>query len=242
MDLIINSLKTLSSLCVSLSYTICEKNQNQAVKLNGLSIILELCTNEEYEQKLKCEAYYCLSMICFRNKSVSQEFFNLIEEDEFIKNIMNILFVRDSDQMFDNYRKLQLEQKQQKNDSNSFEKLVEIIDTINCKLKIGLTICSFMYHDEEFYKKIARLFGGLDWNLFKNIIYVLNTELNQSINEKNERRYFNIQKMRCQLAYIITIMHELFVNAEEDTRATGIKMMIDIIPFSTNTCLRSVNK
>ena len=54
-------------------------------------MILEICTNMENSNKLKSEAYYCLSMICLKNSYVYQELSKLIETDQLIRNIMSLL-------------------------------------------------------------------------------------------------------------------------------------------------------
>ena len=237
-------MKTLTSLCVSLSYTVSEKNQNLVVKLNGLQVILEICTNMENSNKLKSEAYYCLSMICLKNSYVYQELSKLIETDQLIRNIMSLLkatsyvldakvIEKDKNQSFKNKVVNKID------DSNIDSK--QVIDTLKCQLKSGLTLCSFSFQNDEFFRNIVTAVGKIDWRIFKNIIELLNAKLKKSVSEKNSEEYFEIQKMRCILGYQITILHNLIINTDEDPRAVGIKMMIDIIPYSTNTALRSIS-
>ena len=237
-------MKTLTSLCVSLSYTVSEKNQNLVVKLNGLQVILEICTNMENSNKLKSEAYYCLSMICLKNSYVYQELSKLIETDQLIRNIMSLLkatsYVLDA-KVIEKDKNQSFKNKVVNKIDDSYIDSKQVIDTLKCQLKSGLTLCSFSFQNDEFFRNIVTAVGKIDWRIFKNIIELLNAKLKKSVSEKNSEEYFEIQKMRCILGYQITILHNLIINTDEDPRAVGIKMMIDIIPYSTNTALRSIS-
>jgi hypothetical protein len=196
----------------------------------------------ETSNKIKSEAYYCLSMICFKNVNVYQELLKLIEVDQLIRNIIFLLkatsyvldtkvIEKDKNQSFKN--KI-LKKVDENLDSQ------QIFDNIKCQLKAGLALCSFSFQNDDFLYNILTSVGKLDWKIFKNILELLNTKLKKSVSENNDQEYFDVQKMRCLLGYQITILHNIMVNRDEDPRALGIKTMIDIVPYSTNSALRSI--
>jgi hypothetical protein len=226
-DLLLCCLKTISALCVSMSFTICEKNQNMMPKINGLSSIIEICKRNDISNTLKVEAYYCLSMICLKNEAVSNDFFSHIDCEEFIRNIFYLLtansYVLDT--------KVIEKDKKQSFKNKTIHKVEEIdekqlFENINCQLKAGLVYCSFCYQNDEFFRQIILAIGRLDWKIYKVILQVLDKSLKTAVSEKNSEKYYRVQEMRCMFGFQVTILHNLFNHADEDPRAIGIKMMV----------------
>ena len=81
--------------------------------------------------------------------------------------------------------------------------------------------------------------GKMKWRLFKAIIEQLNEELEKAIVSDDKHAYFEVQKARCLFGYQIAALHS-FIGADEDPRAAGIKLMLDIVDDSRNALLRSI--
>ena len=112
-------------------------------------------------------------------------------------------------------------------------------EIIMIKLTAGLALCGFCFKNEVFIKKLLLTMGKLKWRVFKSIIEQLNVELEKAIIHDDKHSYFEIQKARCLFGYQIAALHS-FINADEDPRAAGIKLMLDIIDDSKNALLRSI--
>ena len=237
MSIIFASLKTLSAMCVTTAYVNSPKNQSTIVKLGGLNAIIDVFRTKSFSNRLKAEAYYCLSMVCLNNPTSRKETFKIIntpsQEETFIKDIMRLL---------NTSTYVETEEVVAEEDSNTEVTIISDVDLeeINTQLTAGLTFCNFCFMNEEFMRKIVLSVGRINWNVYRTLAIRLNKSLDKAIQCKNKRLTFDILKIRCNFGFQVAALHNLINLADEDPRALGIKMILDLVKDSTNTYLRSM--
>jgi hypothetical protein len=232
------SCKAISSMCVATAYANSVKNQTTIVKFGGLNAIIDIVRDKSNSPRLKAEAYYCLSMVCLNNKSSRKEIFKILntpaQEELFIKEIAQLL-TASSDFEIDESEGGAEEDTSKKNIISEAE-----LEEINTQLTAGLAFCNMCFLNEEFMRKIVLTVGRLNWFVYRKIILRLNKALEQSIRIKNHNLTYDLLKMRCNFGFQISALHNLINNADEDPRALGIKMILDIVNDCKNTFLRSM--
>ena len=231
-------------MCVTSGYINSNKNQSTVVKLGGLNTIIEICSKKNFSSRLRCEAYYSVAMICLNNSASRKALYKIIatphQEECFIKDIMNFLV---SSHLNKSNEDKPVDEEAQ---SMSEEKLKEPIiledemEEINTQLTAGLVFCGLCFCNEDFMRKIVLCVGRINWSVYKLLISKLEKSLKKSLARRNKTAYFDIQKLRCLLGFQLIALHNLICMADEDPRAIGIKLIIDIIPDSRNTFLRSI--
>jgi hypothetical protein len=190
-------------------------------KQTGIPAILDLAKSKTCTNKLKIEAYFTLSMICLNNNSNKQTMLESIEYrvDILIYEIRSIW--------------LNLKPKINANQN-------EELQDLEIQLKAGLTLCGFCFKTQDFTRKILSSFGRENWDYFKQNLLKLNLLLQKSLLNNDQKAYFEIQKLRCYFGFQIAALSNLINYSNEDPRAIGLKLMIDIIPKSSSTYLRSI--
>ncbi|CAF0987390.1 unnamed protein product [Brachionus calyciflorus] len=210
-------LKSISAMCVTIGYHNCAKNQFQFERLGTISLIIDISMRKHLSKRLRCEALMCLSMIILNNSNNRRVFFKTLGSkiDDFIEILISFLC-----------------------DSNHQKE--SLIESLNTQLTAGLVICGFTYKNDDFIRRIIMTNGRIKWSVFrkilKNLIY-----LNEvALNEKNKERIFECEKMRCLYGFELAVLHNLISDADEDPRAIGMQILVDVIPKSSNSYLRSI--
>ncbi len=238
------SCKAISSMCVSTAYANSVKNQTTIVKFGGLNAIIDIIRDKSNSSRLKAEAYYCLSMVCLSNKSSRKEIFKILntpaQEELFIKDIAQLLTASSN---------FEVDETESGGgggggaEEDTSQKIIiseAELEEINTQLTAGLAFCNMCFLNEEFMRKIVLTVGRLNWVVYRKIILRLNKALEQSIRVKNHNLTYDLLKMRCNFGFQISALHNLINNADEDPRALGIKMILDIVNDCKNTFLRSM--
>ena len=223
--IIFQSLKLLQDLCVTTGNVANFKNQQQICKVGGVVSLLDLINQRKnVENKLKCEVYYTLSLICLNNSSTRKTVFKTLNMDliSLITEIVSFIVPR-SEQSDVSYSDENLE-----------------IEDISLRLKAGLIICAFCYLNQNFFNQFIFYIGQIDWAIYRSLLLKLNALLRKEAQKLFKEKVFQIQWCRCILGFQIVTLFNLIGRAEEDTRAIGMKLMIDIVQHTRNSYLRSI--
>lgn len=218
--------KTISYLCVNSSYMNNVKNQSSIEKLATISLVIDICNKSSFSDKLKSEAYYSLSMICLNNpknrKSLSKQLNGRL--DNLIRNLFRLMTLRSLDH----------------DEDHDVGDLNSQLDLISTQTRAGLTLCAFCYKNREFMEKILNTMGRMNWQPLKRLLLKLDKMLDEAVKTKDRKNYFLLQKLRCFYGYQLCVFYYLIDVEDEDPRVIGIKIIMDSIPKTKNTLLRSI--
>ncbi len=83
-------------------------------------------------------------------------------------------------------------------------------------------------------------FEKVDMDVFKSILDKQNFLINKSAYINDKKSHFLIQRTKCFLSYLVAALARFIKNFDEDPRAIGIKIMIDMLTSMQNSYLRSI--
>jgi hypothetical protein len=226
-------LKGISNMCVSDCYINNISNQQAVLKLNGLETLLNILNNQKlknYSTMLISEVYLTISMLVLNSSSGRELLSNsqLIKLNKFLNNLCETFKKSASFQINDI----------QTNKNNSNDDFCHIKISLNC----GLAICALCYNNDIIMRKILLSSSYIDWSYFKNVLIRLDNQLKYISNRDSEdyEVYFDLRKYKCFLGFQMAALHNLIENADEDPRAIGMKMIVEILINSENTYLRAI--
>ena len=219
-SVLLASLRTISAMCVSIGYRSSIKNQTQLEKLGAINQVVDILSRKNLSDRLKCETLYCLASICFNNLNNRMTLKIILgsKMDSLVKELVMMIT---------------------KNGTRKIDKIETKIEIIYIQITCCLAICSFSYKNDEFIRKIIMNIGRIRWCVFSQIMKDLDECLEKTFS-KNKELYFDCQKMKCLFGFIVPALHNLITDAEQDPRAIGMEILVNTVPKSNNTYLKSI--
>jgi hypothetical protein len=157
-DILHKILKIISLLCVSCGYVNHVRNQMCLIEKNSIDILLKITKRKNITSKIKCELFYCISMLTLNNfhiGNIKESIFKPETTIEYIIKSLMILILKQSSSYTSKYN--------YKKDSEYFEsELIYTDDELNeieVQIRAGLALCAFCYHNEDFTKKFISFIG-----------------------------------------------------------------------------------
>ena len=199
-------------------------------KQGGLTLLFDLIKKNNISNRLKCEIYYTLSMICLNNAKNSEVLFEIIGMKKIINDCRELWFSSARFQAVDNSA----------SSKKNYRISDEEVEEITVQIIAGLAICGFGYRNDEFMKMMLSKCETFEWEVISQLFMRQNVLLEKASFNNDRKRYFIIQKMRCLLCFQIAALHSFVNKSQVDPRAIAIKFMVDALPTTQSGYLRSV--
>lgn len=257
-ELLFQTLQIINKCCYTVGYENNFRNQLQFSKLGAIQIINEIAQKRKISnKKLRYEAFLCMSSLSINNnltrnliyKQFNNGIVGLIET--LYSNFIGISYTRD-----DTANSPLQEHPSDKNNEQSLRESKMIMSEIEDRINIGLALCGFFHRNEEFKAKLLEIFNKIPWIIYCDLLNLLISQEALVKNANDNVSYLKCLKLKCQLAFQMVFLYSVIdskstrdifnennnegANEDDDPRATGIKLLINLIRNSYNTVLSAM--